>query len=89
MWLSPYIDRQFINGFIAVGHYGQTNVDSSCGELAVVTLLMSRLLLLLAPLPGMPGLTEPDASRFNNELMTFGVGGVAVAARTPAYGGGT
>lgn len=59
-----------------------TNVDNSCGEFVDVTLLNSSVPV------GMPGLTEPHRSR-PLELMafpTFGVGGVAVAARIPYVG---
>ena len=65
--------------------FGYTNVDSSCGEFVVVILLISNVPL------GMPGLTEPLTSRpppivMALPLPTLGVGGVAVAARTPYVG---
>lgn len=67
---------------------GQTNVDSSCGEFECVALLSSSSVPL-----GIPGLTEPHPSRPVEAgppptpppplLITLGVGGVAVAVRTP------
>lgn len=61
---------------------GQTSVDNSCGEFECVALLSSKSVPL-----GMPGLTEPQPSRPVEAgpplLMTLGVGGVAVAVRTP------
>lgn len=61
----------------------QTSVESSCGELADVTVLKSRFPV------GMPGLTEPLASRPPRRAavaLTLGVGGVAVAALSPYDG---
>lgn len=58
-------------------------MDSSCGDIFDVTLLMSNV-----PVPFVPGVTDPLTSRPIKMLLfaltcVFGVGGVAVAGRRP------
>lgn len=58
-------------------------MDSSCGEIVDVTLLISNV-----PVPFVPGVTEPLTSLPIKMLLfalacVLGVGGVAVAGRSP------